>query len=79
MKPDTKLSKRQDSNCVGGRKREHERHSGSTKTGVKAVDKRKGGGAYNWGNVKDDIKAFNESSSHSSTRESKEENHPHDD
>ncbi|KAK2191517.1 hypothetical protein NP493_49g09075 [Ridgeia piscesae] len=36
-------------------KRDFERHSGSDKTGVKAVDKREGGGAHNWGNVRDDI------------------------
>jgi plasminogen activator inhibitor 1 RNA-binding protein len=36
-------------------KREFERHSGSDKTGVKPVEKREGGGAHNWGTVKDDI------------------------
>merc|ERR1719445_1349660 len=43
-------------------KREHERHSGSNETGVKSIDKRHGGGAHNWGNVKDDIKDYNETS-----------------
>lgn len=38
-----------------GGKREFERHSGSDKTGVKAVDKREGGGSHNWGTVKDDM------------------------
>ncbi|XP_023930073.1 plasminogen activator inhibitor 1 RNA-binding protein-like isoform X2 [Lingula anatina] len=36
-------------------KREFDRHSGSDKTGVKPVDKRDGGGAFNWGTVKDDV------------------------
>merc|ERR1712110_843551 len=43
-------------------KREHERQSGSNKTGVKAVEKRHGGGAHNWGNVKDDLKDFDDAS-----------------
>lgn len=30
-------------------KREFDRQSGSDKTGVKAVDKREGAGAHNWG------------------------------
>lgn len=35
----------------GGRggKREFDRHSGSDKTGVKAVEKREGSGPHNWG------------------------------
>ena len=33
----------------GGGKREFERRSGSDKSSVKAVDKREGGGAHNWG------------------------------
>jgi len=36
-------------------KREFERHSGSDKTGIKPVDKRDGGGAHNWGTIKDDL------------------------
>lgn len=36
-------------------KREFDRQSGSDKTGIKATEKREGGGAHNWGNVKDDI------------------------
>ncbi|XP_062140603.1 intracellular hyaluronan-binding protein 4-like [Drosophila sulfurigaster albostrigata] len=43
----------------GSRKREFDRQSGSNKTGVKAVEKRNGGGAHNWGSVKqgiDDLK-----------------------
>lgn len=36
-------------------KREFERHSGSDKTGIKATEKREGGGAHNWGTVKDDV------------------------
>uniref|UniRef100_A0A1A9X291 Hyaluronan/mRNA-binding protein domain-containing protein n=1 Tax=Glossina brevipalpis TaxID=37001 RepID=A0A1A9X291_9MUSC len=39
----------------GNRKREFDRQSGSDKTGVKAVDKRDGTGAHNWGSVKDTI------------------------
>ena len=62
MKPDNKSSKSKDIQSVRDGKREHERHSGSNKTGVKAVDKRKGGGAHNWGNVEDDLKHFNETS-----------------
>ncbi|XP_060662483.1 intracellular hyaluronan-binding protein 4.S-like [Drosophila nasuta] len=42
----------------GSRKREFDRQSGSNKTGVKAVDKRKGGGAHNWGSVKQGIDDF---------------------
>lgn len=38
-----------------GSKREFERHSGSDKTGIKPVDKREGGGAHNWGTMKDDM------------------------
>lgn len=40
-------------------KREFDRQSGSDKTGVKAVDKREGGGAHNWGTHKQDIDDFN--------------------
>lgn len=36
-------------------KREFDRQSGSDKTGVKAVDKREGGGAHNWGSAKQDV------------------------
>jgi len=40
-------------------KREYDRQSGSDRTGVfsgiKPVDKREGGGSYNWGNVKDEM------------------------
>jgi len=38
-----------------GGKREFDRQSGSDKTGVKAVEKREGGGAHNWGTHKQDI------------------------
>uniref|UniRef100_A0A6B2EBY6 Putative mrna binding protein n=1 Tax=Phlebotomus kandelakii TaxID=1109342 RepID=A0A6B2EBY6_9DIPT len=37
------------------RKREFDRQSGSDKTGVKAVDKREGGGAHNWGSHKQEV------------------------
>lgn len=42
-------------------KREFDRQSGSDKTGVKAVDKRDGGGAHNWGTHKQDIEDLNKS------------------
>lgn len=44
-----------------GGKREFDRQSGSDKTGVKAVDKRDGAGAHNWGSVKQDIEDINKS------------------
>ncbi|XP_055922271.1 plasminogen activator inhibitor 1 RNA-binding protein-like isoform X2 [Eupeodes corollae] len=47
-------------NARGG-KREFDRQSGSDKTGVKAVDKRDGAGAHNWGSVKQDIEDINKS------------------
>jgi hypothetical protein len=42
----------------GGRggKREYERKSGDARTGVKAEDKRGGGGKGNWGTFEDDAK-----------------------
>jgi len=42
-----------------GGKREFDRQSGSDKTGVKAVEKREGGGAHNWGTHKQDIEDLN--------------------
>ncbi|KAH9523375.1 Plasminogen activator inhibitor 1 RNA-binding protein [Bulinus truncatus] len=39
----------------GDRKREFDRHSGTDKTGVKPIEKKEGGGSYNWGNFKDDL------------------------
>lgn len=40
----------------GDRRREFDRHSGNDRTsGVKAFDKREGGGAHNWGTFKDDV------------------------
>ncbi|KAK6620079.1 hypothetical protein RUM44_006479 [Polyplax serrata] len=47
-------------------KREFDRKSGSDKTGVKAVEKREGGGAHNWGNHKDDLEAVNLNSTNAS-------------
>ncbi|XP_067622030.1 SERPINE1 mRNA-binding protein 1 [Eurosta solidaginis] len=44
-----------------GGKREFDRQSGSDKTGVKAVDKRDGAGAHNWGSVKEAIDDVNKS------------------
>lgn len=43
----------------GGGKREFDRQSGSDKTGIKAVDKRDGGGAHNWGSIKQQIDDVN--------------------
>lgn len=40
-------------------KREFDRQSGSDKTGVKAVDKRDGAGAHNWGSHKQDVDDYN--------------------
>merc|ERR1712117_584762 len=39
-----------------GGKREYERKSGDARTGVKAEDKRGGGGKGNWGTFEDDAK-----------------------
>lgn len=44
-------------NNFDGKRRD--RQSGSDKTGVKAVDKRDGGGAHNWGTHKQDIEDMN--------------------
>lgn len=38
------------------RGREFDRHSGSNKSGVKPMDKRSGTGAYNWGNIQDEMR-----------------------
>ncbi|XP_076308906.1 uncharacterized protein LOC143224648 isoform X2 [Tachypleus tridentatus] len=41
---------------IDGRgKREFDRQSGSDKSGVKPVDKKEGGGAHNWGTMKDEL------------------------
>lgn len=45
-----------------GPRRVFDRKSGSDKTGVKAVDKREGGGAHNWGTHKQDIEDLNNKS-----------------
>lgn len=45
-----------------GGKREFDRQSGSDKTGVKAVDKRDGAGAHNWGSHKQDLEDLNKTS-----------------
>lgn len=47
----------------GAPRRVFDRKSGSDKTGVKAVDKRDGGGAHNWGTHKQDIEDLNKSNS----------------
>lgn len=39
----------------GGRGRDFDRQSGSDRTGVRSTEKREGGGAYNWGSVKESI------------------------
>lgn len=46
-------------------KREFDRQSGSDKTGVKSIDKREGGGAHNWGTLKQDIEDLKKPSSDS--------------
>lgn len=46
-----------------GGKREYDRQSGSDKTGVKAIEKREGGGAHNWGTHKQDIEDLNKNGS----------------
>jgi len=63
MRPTTNATKESKTGRDG--KREHERQSGSNKTGIKAIDKRNGGGAHNWGNIEDDLKDYNESSQRS--------------
>jgi len=35
-----------------------DRHSGSNRTGVKAVDKRNGAGAHNWGSPEQEIQMY---------------------
>jgi len=40
-------------------KREFDRQSGSDKTGIKAIDKREGAGAHNWGSIKQEIDDIN--------------------
>lgn len=50
-------------------KREFDRQSGSEKTGVKAVDKREGGGAHNWGTHKQDIEDLNNPEPEKDTKE----------
>lgn len=53
----------------GRGKREFDRQSGSEKTGVKAIDKREGGGAHNWGTHKQDIEDLNKTNSEEETKE----------
>lgn len=57
-------------------KREFDRQSGSDKTGVKAVDKRDGAGAHNWGTHKQDIDDYQkgyDNADESKKKEKKEE------
>merc|ERR1719220_1723343 len=55
----------------GGRggKREYERKSGDARTGVKAEDKRGGGGKGNWGTFEDDPKEGDETANNTSVEE----------
>jgi len=55
----------------GGRggKREFERKSGDARTGVKAEDKRGGGGKGNWGTMEDDIKETEDAAANTSLEE----------
>jgi len=41
-------------------RRDFDRHSASDRTGVKATEKREGGGAHNWGTFKDDVEGEQE-------------------
>ncbi|XP_046332587.1 plasminogen activator inhibitor 1 RNA-binding protein-like isoform X1 [Haliotis rufescens] len=52
---DRERGERQGFGAPPGSKRDFDRHSGSDKTGVKAVEKKEGGGARNWGSYKDDL------------------------
>ncbi|XP_037037924.1 probable serine/threonine-protein kinase clkA [Bradysia coprophila] len=52
-----------------GGKREFDRQSGSDKTGVKAIEKREGGGAHNWGTHKQDIEDLNKNGSEPDLKE----------
>ncbi|XP_074992933.1 intracellular hyaluronan-binding protein 4 [Calonectris borealis] len=54
-------------------KREFERHSGSDKTGMKADDKKGGGGARNWGTVKDDTSGMEQTAPVEETAETAEQ------
>merc|ERR1719205_343338 len=55
----------------GGRggKREYERKSGDARTGIKAEDKRGGGGKGNWGTFEDDAKEGDETANNTSVEE----------
>lgn len=52
-----------------GGKREFERKSGDSRTGIKAEDKRGGSGKGNWGTMEDDIKESDETGANTSVEE----------
>ncbi|XP_054042265.1 intracellular hyaluronan-binding protein 4 isoform X2 [Rissa tridactyla] len=54
-------------------KREFERQSGSDKIGVKADDKKRGGGAHNWGTIKDDTSGLELTAAMEKTAETAEQ------
>jgi len=56
---------------AGGRggKREFDRKSGDTRTGIKAEEKRGGSGKGNWGNFEDDVKAEGDEPTNTSVEE----------
>ncbi|KAL8203384.1 UNVERIFIED_CONTAM: hypothetical protein K2H54_050675 [Gekko kuhli] len=53
-------------------KREFERQSGSDKTGIRPEDKKGGGGARNWGAVKDDLSEMEQTAPMEETAEPEE-------
>ncbi|KAM6328825.1 intracellular hyaluronan-binding protein 4 [Alca torda] len=54
-------------------KRESERQSGNDKIGVKADDKKGGGGAHNWGTIKDDTSGMEQTAPTEDTAETAEQ------
>eukprot|EP00096_Caligus_rogercresseyi_P009711 TRINITY_DN334_c0_g1_i2.p1 TRINITY_DN334_c0_g1~~TRINITY_DN334_c0_g1_i2.p1 ORF type:complete len:411 (-),score=184.49 TRINITY_DN334_c0_g1_i2:718-1950(-) len=61
----------------GKPKREFERKSGDDRTGVKAVDKREGGGSHNWGTMEDEMKAEEDKANVSASEEAPPATHHH--
>ena len=54
-------------------KREFDRKSGDTRTGIKAEEKRGGSGKGNWGNFEDDVKAEGDEPTNTSVEEPAQE------
>merc|ERR1719336_150095 len=63
---------------AGGRggKREFDRKSGDTRTGIKAEEKRGGSGKGNWGNFEDDVKAEGDEATNTSVEEAPQDGEP---